>query len=74
MPKQYKMLKLIMEFNRLGQEALEAGAELSQITSLAVRERIGRAKYIPEEKIAELETIMTELITQMRALTTEEVL
>lgn len=74
MTKQYKMLKLIMEFNQLGQDALEAGAELSQITSLDVRERIGRAKYIPEEKMSELDTIMTELVEQMRALTTEEVL
>jgi len=63
-----------MEFNQMGQDALERGAELSQVTSLPVRERIGRAKYIPEDIIEQLDEILGELRSQMTALTSEEVL
>ena len=40
--KQYKLLRLILEFHKQGQRALEAGAEFSEIVNLPVRERIGR--------------------------------
>nr|MBO4518155.1 V-type ATP synthase subunit A [Clostridia bacterium] len=45
--KQYKILKLIYDFHRLSGEALEKGAEYGDIINLPVREKIGRAKYIP---------------------------
>jgi V/A-type H+-transporting ATPase subunit A len=73
MKKQYKMLSLILTFGRLAQKALEDGAEFSQVLALPARERIGRAKYIPEENIAELDEIMNELKAQMQSLTAEEV-
>ncbi|NLX70484.1 MAG: V-type ATP synthase subunit A [Clostridiales bacterium] len=69
--KQYRMLKLILEFHRLGLQALESGAEFSQITTLAVRERIGRAKYIPEDQLDQLDDIMKELREQMSSLMSE---
>lgn len=69
--KQYKMLRLILEFHKLGQRALDSGAEFSQITDLPVRERIGRAKYTPEEEIQDLDEIMKELREQMSSLITE---
>jgi V/A-type H+-transporting ATPase subunit A len=69
--KQFKMLKLILEFHRLGQQALESGAELSQVTNLTVRERIGRAKYIPEDQLDQLDDIMKELREQMSSLMSE---
>ena len=69
--KQYKMLKIILEFHKLGQRALDAGAEFSQIINLSVRERIGRAKYTPEEQIETMDDIMKELREQMSSLISE---
>ncbi|MFZ5974606.1 MAG: V-type ATP synthase subunit A [Bacillota bacterium] len=47
--KQRMMLKLILDFNNRGQNALENGAEYSKIVNLPVREAIGRIKYTPED-------------------------
>jgi V/A-type H+-transporting ATPase subunit A len=69
--KQYKMLKLIIEFYHLGQKALDAGAEFSQVVNLPVRERIGRAKYIPEGQLEQLDEILKELREQMSSLMSE---
>ena len=67
--KQYRMLSLILEFQNRGEEALDAGADYSKVIALPVRERIGRAKYIPEEEIREFDKIESELSEQMAALT-----
>jgi len=69
--KQYKMLKLIIEFYHQGLKALENGAELSQVISLPVRERIGRAKYIPEAQLDVLDEIMKQLRDEMSSLVSE---
>ena len=66
--KQYGMLKLIYDFHRLGNDALEKDAEFSDIINLPVREKIGRAKYIPEEKISELENIDKEINDVLKAM------
>jgi len=73
MNKQRKMLGLILEFHVLGQKALEEGAELGKLIKMPVRERIGRAKYIPEDRIKELEVISEEIKAQMEALMSEGV-
>ena len=67
--KQYRMLRLILQFGAKGRAALDNGATLNQVLSLSVRERIGRAKYIPEEDIREFGKIESELSGQMAALT-----
>ncbi|MFY9176577.1 MAG: V-type ATP synthase subunit A [Caldicoprobacterales bacterium] len=69
--KQFKMLKLILEFHHLGQRALDAGAEFSEIINLPVRERIGRAKYTSEDEIEVLDEIIKELREQMSSLISE---
>ena len=66
--KQYRMLSLILDYQAKGQVALEKGADLSQVTGLAVRERIGRAKYIPEDELAQFDKIESELSDQMAQL------
>jgi V/A-type H+-transporting ATPase subunit A len=57
--KQFGMLKLILMWGELGEKALDAGAEFSKISSLSVREDIGRAKYVEEsdvkQRFAEIE-------------------
>ena len=66
--KQYRMLRLILQYLERGTAALDAGAELSKVTGLRVRERIGRSKYIPEEDLKDFDRIESELGDQMSAL------
>ncbi|NLM85363.1 MAG: V-type ATP synthase subunit A [Clostridiales bacterium] len=66
--KQYRMLRLILEYGEKGQMALDAGVNLSDVIELPVRERIGRAKYIPEESLAYFDEIESELAEQTGAL------
>ena len=54
-----------------GAQALDGGANLSQVLSLPVRERIGRAKYIHEEGMAEFNQIESDLNTQIGNLLAE---
>ena len=70
--KQYRMMRLILSYYRRGQAALEAGAALSALLALPVRERIGRAKYIPEEELKQFDAIEAELNAQIGALAEEE--
>ena len=50
--KQYRMLKLIMMFHDVAKDLVKKGAGINQITQMAVKERIGRAKYTPEADVA----------------------
>jgi len=71
--KQEYMLRLILLLDEKGQKALNEGANLSALINLPVREKIGRAKYIPEsdlnEKFALLEK---ELLTELSSLDEQE--
>jgi V/A-type H+-transporting ATPase subunit A len=62
--KQYRMLKIILEFYRLAKAALSRGEDFEKVVKLAVRERISRMKYIEENNIAEFEEIEKELSQQ----------
>ena len=66
--KQFKILKLIYDYYKLSSDALSADVEYSDIINLPVREKIGRAKYIPEAQLGELDRIsdeMTETLKRM---------
>lgn len=66
--KQYKMLKLIYDFNRLGQDALTRDVDYSDLMKLPVREKIGRAKYIPESEIDQFDVISKEINDSIKSL------
>ena len=66
--KQYKMLKLIYDFYRLANDALERDVDYQAIVNLSVREKIGRAKYIPEENISELDDINAEIHSTLKGM------
>ncbi len=68
LPKQLAMLQLILAYQDKGQQALDAGANLSDVLSLPVRDQIGRAKYIPEAEIKRFEQIESDLASQAAAL------
>ncbi len=67
--KQARMMGLILDYYNKGLAALDSGADFTKVTALPVRERIGRAKYIPEDEIAQFDKIEAELNEQMGALT-----
>ncbi|MDY6367165.1 MAG: V-type ATP synthase subunit A [Clostridia bacterium] len=66
--KQYKMLKLIYDFHRLGGDALVHDVEFNDIINLPVKEKIGRAKYIPESEISQLDDIDKEINDTLKAM------
>ena len=69
--KQLLMLRLILEFDARGREQLEKNVDIEDIIELPVREKIGRAKYIPEDRIAEFDEIFKEIKSEMVALSNE---
>ena len=69
--KQFAMLRLILEYLEKGNQALDAGANLSDVIALPVREQIGRAKYIPESEMKRFEQIESDLSSQCAALMDE---
>ena len=66
--KQFLMLGLILEFHVKGKQALDAGANLSDVIDLPVREKIGKAKYVPEDKLDQFTAIENELSGQIAAI------
>jgi V/A-type H+-transporting ATPase subunit A len=72
--KQYRMLKLILSYYHMSQEAIKKGVDLKELFSLPVREKIGRAKYVPADQAEkEYSAIEQELAEQMDALLAREV-
>ena len=68
--KQYLMLKVILAFYDKSLIALQEDAPFSKLVKMPVREKIGRLKYVPEEDVqAQYELILSELESQIRALT-----
>jgi len=60
--KQYKMLKLILEYYRQGSEAIDKGADYNKVVSMPIRETIGRFKYVEESEVdKQFEVLMEEL-------------
>lgn len=73
MSKQYRMLKLILSYYYMAQDAVKNNVDLKKLFELPVRERIGRAKNIPQDRIdQEFGEIEKELSDQMDALLSKE--
>ena len=64
--KQHKMLKLIYEFFRLGNLAIDNYAELDDVLAVPAKEKIGRAKYIPESELDTLDDLLRELTAELK--------
>ena len=69
--KQYKMLDLVIEFMDEARRALKAGVYLDKIIDMPIREKIARAKYIPEKDMYKLDDISNELTADMDKLISE---
>ena len=71
--KQLYMMKLILNFNDEAANAVEKGADIESVANLAVREKIGRFKYVEEEKTdAEFEKLSVEISSELNDLLTKE--
>ncbi len=74
--KQHMMMKLVLSYYDLSAEALENNADIEKLVSLPIRERIGRFKYVPVDKIDnEFKNLNEDLsrdIAETAALLTEE--
>ena len=56
------MMRAILSYYDKAREALSNGANIEMLVNIPVRERIGRYKYEPEDKIqAEFESIEAQL-------------
>ncbi len=72
MNKQYMLLRLIVSFYELSDDAVAKGANFNKVVSMPVRERIGRFKYIEEEKTEEVfNEILAELTENLNRLIEE---
>ncbi|MCX8197957.1 MAG: V-type ATP synthase subunit A [Candidatus Micrarchaeota archaeon] len=61
MRKEYLMLKNIMRFHHRALAAIDLGIQLKRISEMPIREKIARAKEIPEDRIKEIELIGSEV-------------
>ena len=61
--KQYLLLKNILTFHQEALQALDQEIRLADIVSLPIKEKVGRAKMIPEEKLSEIEQLEQEIKT-----------
>ena len=68
MQKQFLMLKLIYEFNRLAGEAISNYADLKDVLACSCKEKLGRAKYIEEENLGEFDGIFKTMNAELKAL------
>jgi V/A-type H+-transporting ATPase subunit A len=66
--KQFLMLKLILKFHEKCLAAAADGRDIKELFALPVREKIARAKYIPEENLKQFEEIEEEIVRQVEQL------
>ncbi len=73
LPKAYALIDLVLTFDKKAREAIAAGADISDVATLPVRERIGRAKSADAEKYGQIfEEIRAQIDTELSALTAKE--
>ncbi|MEW6189559.1 MAG: V-type ATP synthase subunit A [Actinomycetota bacterium] len=64
--KQYLMLKLIMTFHHQALQALEDGKPLQDILNTPIREKIAKAKYVPEGELETFGELEKEVISELK--------
>ncbi|WP_303804080.1 V-type ATP synthase subunit A [Ruminococcus flavefaciens] len=71
--KQLYMMKLILNFNDEAADVLAKGADVEAVANLEVREKIGRFKYIEEDKTdAEFNKLSVEISSELNELLDKE--
>ncbi len=62
--KQYLMMKLVLSYYEKCKAALEKGADVDALSGMAIREQIGRFKYISESEMAHVYETLLEALTE----------
>lgn len=71
--KQFKMMELVTSFYDIALEALNRGVQVNALVSMAVREKIGRFKYIGNDRIEEeYQNIIKSLQQEIEQLSEKE--
>lgn len=68
MRKQLLMLRLIYDFYTLSEEAIKSFVSLNDILACPFKDKIGRAKYIPEDDLGDFDGIFAEMSAEIKAL------
>ena len=63
--KQNKMLDIVLKFYDEGLRGLDNGIYLKEITEMSIRERIARAKYLPENELDKIDVIKKDLAAEI---------
>ena len=69
--KQDKMLALVLKFYDEGLRGLDSGVYLKEVSEMPVREKIARAKYLPEEELNKIDDISEEITKEIDNLISE---
>ena len=69
--KQNKMLDIVLKFYDEGLRGLNNGAYLKEIVNLPVREKISRAKYLPESELSKISDMEKDLENEIDNLLNE---
>lgn len=59
--KQSKMLRAILQFYDSGIEALEKGVYMSELENMPIRDKIARAKNVPEDSLSNLDQLIEDI-------------
>jgi len=71
--KQYLMMELVLNFFDISSEALRQNVSINDLVKLPIREKIGRFKYVPKDKMEqEYEEIIQNLHRQIEELLQKE--
>ncbi|MGI5839362.1 MAG: V-type ATP synthase subunit A [bacterium] len=65
LPKQYRILKLVLHFHAQAAKAMAAGQSLEEILALPVRGEIARARLIAEDSMSSFDIIMKHIDDQL---------
>ncbi len=63
--KQYRILKLILMLHELANDALSKGAPIDKILAMPVRDRISRARLVPEQDLSQFDGIEEQIRAEM---------
>jgi len=63
--KQYRILKLILMLHEIANDALSRGASIDKILAMPVRDRISRARLVPEQDLSQFDGIEEQIRAEM---------